>query len=287
MNVRTLARRVGAIILVACVGLGAAACSEDSADTAPQGSGEGSDATPHAAEETTAPDTPADAPEELSAEDFFPTVTAALRDAGSFRFGVTTTTAGAVQEAEGVARFTDAGAEIQASSTGAQEVEMILLDQTLYLRSEQLGLGDTWMAVDLREQQNPLFDLIAKATDPRSILEALESPEELELVGTEEVDGATVNRYRITIDSARYAEAMGLPAAMGSFLPDEIVQEMWVDAEGRPVRHRTTVETGGTSAAKATTATTEGFYSDFGLDVEIEAPPASETTQAPALPGAA
>ena len=302
MQVTTLARRRGATALVAGLALGAAACSEDSEGSGATSSEQSSDeptptSTATSTEESTEEDTEADteaaeepaeaeAPQELSADEFFPAVMTALQDAETFRFSVTTTTAGVTQEATGEGRFTDDGAEMKASSTGAQSVETILIDQVLYLRSEQMGLGDKWMKVDLREQEGTLYGLIAKATDPQSMMKALESPKKLELVGTEDVEGVPANRYRITIDSSRYASAMGLPAEMGSFLPEEIVQELWVDGENRPLKHFSELEVP-TPGGGTTTSTTEGTYSDFGLDVEIEAPPASEITDAPALPGGA
>lgn len=297
MHVTTLARRLGATALVAGLSLGAASCSEDSgsdadATSSEQGSDEGteesSEEDTESAEETTEETTEdAEAPEELTAEEFFPAVMTALQDAESFRFSVTTTIAGATQEATGEGRFTDSGAEMKATSTGAQAVEMILLDQILYLKSEQMGLGDKWMKIDLQGQEGTLYGLIAKATDPQSMMKALESPKKLELVGTEDVDGVSASHYRITIDSRKYASAMGLPAEMGSFLPDEIVQELWVDAENRPLKHFSDLELPAAGGGDPTTSTTEGTYSDFGLDVEIEAPPASEITDAPALPGGA
>ena len=300
MHVTTLARRLGAAALVAGLALGAAGCSGDSsgdadATSSEQGSEEPSAEAPEESAEESAEDTEpaeetgddAEAPEELSPDEFFPAVMAALQDAESFRFSVTTTTAGATQEATGEGRFTDSGAEVRATSTGAQAVESILIDQVLYLRSEQLGLGDKWAKIDLKGQEGTLYGFIAKATDPQATMKALESPEKLELVGTEDVDGVSANHYRITIDSKQYASAMGLPAQMGSFLPDEIVQELWVDGENRPLKHFSELEIPTPGGGEPTTSTTEGSYSDFGIDVEIEAPPASEITDAPALPGAA
>ena len=67
---------------------------------------------------------------------------------------------------------------------------------------------------------------------------------------------------------------MEFPAAMADMLPDELVTEMSVDADDLPRKFtpgpwRSRRSRGG----KPTTTTTEGTYSDFGTDVEIEAPP--------------
>jgi hypothetical protein len=289
---------MGSVALVATLGLGVAACSEDSSGTDPTSSSDEStdestdqstDESTDAGEEETADaeSEEAEAPDELSADDFFPTVLAAFQDAETFRFSSTTTTGGATQEGAGEGRFTEDGAQLKASVTGAQDVDMILVDQVLYLQSPQLGTGEKWMKLDLRKEKNPLLSMLAKMTDPQALLEAMESPKKLELLGTDDVDGVTANHYRITIDSKQYAVAMGLPAAMGSFLPDQIVQDMWVDAENRPLKYFSEFETPAVGGSKPTKTTTEGYYTDFGADVEIEAPPASEITDAAGLPGAA
>ena len=303
MHRTSLARRLGSVAVVASLALGAAACSgddsssaDDSSSTSDESSAdesidaESEDATEDATGEATedaAEEAAGDAPAELSADEFFPTVMAALQDAESFRFTSTTTAAGSTQEVSGEGRFTDGKPEVKASTTGAAAVDMIMLDQVVYLKSEAMGTGDKWMKIDLREAGDSLFGMLAKASDPSAMMGAMSSPKKFELIGAEDVDGVATNRYRITIDSKKYATAMGLPAEMGSFLPDEIVQDMWVDAEDRPVKYSATIETPMPDGGKPTTSTTEGQYHDFGVDVEIEAPPASEITDAPALPGAA
>ena len=51
-------------------------------------------------------------------------------------------------------------------------------------------------------------------------------------------------------------------------LPRKFTQTMQIPAAG---------------GAKPTTTTTEGTYSDFGTDVEIEEPPTSEVTEQPGM----
>src|SRR6478672_12508265 len=145
MRVQTLSRRLGAAALVLSVGVGVSACggdsgSEDSSSSASDGSSDsGTDeATEDAAEE--------EAPEEaslteLSAEDFYPTVMAAMEEAGSFTFTTTSDSAGQAQEMAGEARFGDDGVEMKATGTGAQAMDMILIDKTMYMKSAALGTG--------------------------------------------------------------------------------------------------------------------------------------------------
>ena len=285
MRTSTLARRLGAVALTASLGLGAAACSgAESSGSASDSSGSAS-----SSDEGSEPaaDEEAEAPSELAAEDFYPAVMAALEDAETFAFETTSTAAGQESTITGEARFSGDAMEMKASSTGAQAMDLVMLDQVIYLKSPDMGMGEKWMKIDLKASEDSLFGMLAKATDPQAMFKAMETPKKLELLGQEEVDGVATNHYRITMDPVQYMKAMGFPAEMSSFLPKELVTEMWVDADDLPRKFAQTVETPAIGGGKPTTSTTEGVYHDYGLDVDIEAPPASETTDAPALPGAA
>lgn len=290
MRVTSLSRRLGTAALVLTIGAGASACGGDdsgsgSDDTSSASSDDSSDtatddSTDAAEEESEAPAAASLA--ELSADDFYPSVMAALQDAGSFNFTTTSDSAGQAQEMTGQARFGADGVEMKASSTGAQAMEMILLDQAMYMKSEAFGTGDKWLKIDLSDP-NSLFGMIGKATDPEVMFKAMESPKKLELIGSEEVDGVETNHYRITMDPTSYLKAMEFPAAMADMLPQELVTEMWVDADNLPRKFAQTVEVKSPSGGPATKGSTEGTYSDFGTDVEIKAPPASEVTEQPGM----
>jgi hypothetical protein len=171
---------------------------------------------------------------------------------------------------------------MQASSSGAQAMEMILIGKAMYMKSPDLGTGDKWLKIDLSDP-NSLFGMIGKATDPEVMFKAMEAPKKLELVGTEDVDGVEANHYRITLDPTQYLKAMEFPPAMAEMLPDELVTEMWVDADDLPRKFTQTMQIPAVGGGKPTTTTTEGTYSDFGTEVEIEEPPASQVTQQPGM----
>ena len=291
MRVPSLTRRLGSAALVLTLGVGLAACSDDSgsSDTSSSASDESNDTADDSTDESTeAPEEseePAEASlAELSVDDFYPSVMAAMKDAETFAFETTSGSAGQTQTMAGQARFSDAGVEMKAASTGAQAMEMILVGQAMYMKSPDLGTGDKWLKIDLSDPDS-LFGMIGKATDPEVMFKAMESPKKLELVGTEEVDGVPTNHYRITMDPARYLEAMDFPAAMADMMPDELVTEMWVDGDDLPRKFAQTIDVPGAGGGAAGSSTTEGTYSDFGADVEIEAPPAAEVTEK--FPGAA
>ena len=289
MRVTSLARRLGSAALVLSMGAGLAACSDDSgsADSSTSATDESADSTEgstdDAADESEESGEATEASlAELSAADFYPSVMAALQDAETFAFETTSGTGGQTQTMSGTARFSDDGVEMQATGTGAQAMDMILLGQAMYMKSPDLGTGDKWLKIDLSDP-NSLFGMIGKATDPEVMFKAMETPEKLELVGSEEVDGVETNHYRITLDPTQYLEAMEFPAAMADMLPKELVTEMWVDADNLPRKFAQTTEVPAMGGGQPTSSTTEGTYSDFGTDVEIEAPPSSEVTEQPGL----
>lgn len=286
MRVTRLARRLGGAALVLTMGAGLSSCSDD-ADSTASSSSTREEATDAAADEPAA-ESSDEAPEEpavseaslaeLSADDFYPSVMAAMREAETFNFESVSGTAGQSQTMSGQARFSDDGMEMKASSTGAQAMELILLGQAMYMKSAELGTGDTWIKIDLSDPDS-LFGMIGKATDPELMFEAMQSPKLLELVGTEDVDGVATNHYRITMDPSQYLAAMEFPAAMADMLPKELVTEMRIDADNLPRKFTQTIEVPSAAGGAATSSTTEGTYSDFGTDVEIEAPPADEVTE--------
>jgi hypothetical protein len=286
MRVTSLARRLGSAALVLTMGAGLAACSDDSGSTDASSSAtdESADGTEESADDSA--DEPDEATEasltELSAADFYPSVMAALQEAETFAFETTSGTGGQTQTMSGTARFSDEGVEMQATGSGAQAMDMILLGQAMYMKSPDLGTGDKWLKIDLSDPDS-LFGMIGKATDPEVMFKAMETPKKLELVGSEEVDGVETNHYRITLDPTQYIKAMEFPAAMADMMPKELVTEMWVDADNLPRKFAQTTEIKGMGGGQPTTSTTEGTYSDFGIDVEIEEPPASEVTEQPGL----
>ncbi len=287
MRVTPLARRLGTAALVLTLGAGVSSCSDESSDSsAAEPSAEPSvepSAEPSAGVSDEATAEPRASLVELSADDFYPSVMAAMREAETFTFESVSGVAGESQTMSGHARFGDDGVEMKASSTGARAMELILLDGVMYLRSPDLGTGDTWARIDL-DDPSSLVGMIGRAMDPEVMFTALESPTALELVGPEDIDGVATHHYRIAMDPSQYLAAMGFPAAMAEMLPKELMTDLWIDADNLPRKFAQTIDLPAAGGGAGTSSTTQGRYADFGTDVEIEAPPADEVTEG--LPGA-
>ena len=276
----TLARRLGAATLLTSLALTTAACGGDSGSEGSTGSDTSESG------ETSTDEDPAGSSgdlEELEAAEFYPAVMSALQEAGTFAFTLTSTTEGSDaggMEMDGVMRYDDQGVDLRASGTaqGTQELEMVVLDKVLYMSGMGMDLGDKkWFKVDMSDP-NSLFGMLGKSTDPQLMFKAMEEPKSFELLGTEEVDGVETNHYEIVMDTSAYAEAMEIPAQMATSLPEDIAVEMWVDADDLPRQFRQELELPAAGGAEPSTTTTEGTYSDYGTDVTIEAPPASEVS---------
>ena len=193
-------------------------------------------------------------------------------------FGITSSGGDAATEMSGVMEYEDDGISMEASSTGAQAMEMVMLDKILYIAGGGLPLpeGKKWFKVDMADPDS-LFGQLGKSTDPNLMFKAMETPKEFELLGTEEVDGVETNHYNVVMDTASYTEALDLPAEVAKFLPKEIGIEMWVDADNQPRKFHQELEVPSMSGGgEPTLSTTEGTYYDFGTEVDVEAPPAAE-----------
>ena len=270
----SLARRLGAASLLTTLVLTSASCGGDDEGTATDDTGsETTDDTTDDETEEASGDL-----EELSADEFYPAVMAALQEAESMGFSITSSGGDAATEMSGVMEYDDDGISMEASSTGAQAMEMVMLDKVLYISGGGLPLpdGKKWFKVDMTDPDS-LFGQLGKSTDPNLMFKAMETPKEFELLGTEEVDGVETNHYNVVMDTSSYAEALDLPAEVAKFLPKEIGIEMWVDADNQPRKFHQELEVPSMSGGgEPTLSTTEGTYYDFGTEVDLEAPPAAE-----------
>ena len=270
----SLARRLGAASLLTTLVLTSASCGGDDDTTATDDTG--SETTDDSTDEET--EEASGDLEELTADEFYPAVMAALQEAESMGFSITSSGGDAATEMSGVMEYEDDGISMEASSTGAQAMEMVMLDKVLYIAGGGLPLpeGKKWFKVDMTDPDS-LFGQLGKSTDPNLMFKAMETPKEFELLGTEEVDGVETNHYNVVMDTASYADALDLPAEVAKFLPKEIGIEMWVDADNQPRKFHQELEVPSMSGGgEPTLSTTEGTYYDFGTEVDVQAPPAAE-----------
>jgi hypothetical protein len=143
---------------------------------------------------------------------------------------------------------------------------------TIYMKSPLLGAalpqGKTWVKIDLEQVgKSKGFDFSQlMGQDPSQSFSQLEASGRVTKIGDETIDGAETTHYRGHIDTAKLPPAFAhLAAKYGAY-------DVWVGKDDGYVRRLQTSYT----VAKQSVSMTMNF-SDFGKDVSVEVPPASET----------
>jgi hypothetical protein len=225
----------------------------------------------------------------------------ATRDAESARVEMTISFEGAEGDAmagqqmtgEGVISF--AGERGQLSLTmpelaaeGIDAIETRFVDGLVYTQLPMGPGGDEvlWVRID-PEEQGAAGD--ATTTDPSANLGMLQGVEDVEEVGEEEIRGEPTTHYALTIDleAARdqvddEQQRAAIERAMRDLDSATMPMEVWLDGDDRVRRQRQEVDLADVQAAQpgqapmsGTVVTVVEFY-DFGVDVDVEAPPEDE-----------
>ncbi len=154
---------------------------------------------------------------------------------------------------------------------GGQQMQLIVLDKSLYVKGDGLSevKGKSWLKIDLSDPDNPMGQIF-DAANPGNFAAYLNGITKFDDQGTETVDGVSAHHYSVTVDTTKMMAANPIfkgqdQATLG--LPDEVTSDVYVDSDNRPVSMN--VDLGATGAF-------EVHFSDYGKDVSIEAPPASD-----------
>ncbi len=149
---------------------------------------------------------------------------------------------------------------------------MVLVDETLYMNAGEMTDGK-FIEIDLRDESNPmgaLYSQLAGQTDPAAITRALEGAiENLETVGTEEIDGTTTTHYRVEVDARKaLSKTLGdaMPSGSLDSLPKTMTYDIWVGEDDLP--RRLDYDMMGTSITLD--------FTKWGEPVDIKAPSPSE-----------
>ena len=170
--------------------------------------------------------------------------------------------------------------EIPALTGGDGEMDIRLVDGTVYLSMGQVTQGKFWK-VDPADPDGPLsslgMDQLMDQMNPAKALEAMEEGiTEVTYVGEED----DLDHYALTVDLEKMMAAMGsdMPPAAEGQMPDTVSYDVWLDEEDRISKmSMDDLPMGGSSSSLKMTV------SDWGEDVDIEAPPADQVTDMPDL----
>jgi hypothetical protein len=184
----------------------------------------------------------------------------------------------------------------------AWKIEAVQDGTVSYMRfpalASQLPSGKSWVRTDANDAAGQGVDLTQfeqfTSNDPREVLDFLKAASgEIETVGTEELRGVQTTHYRATIDPAAYEKLApaGTSDEARSLIGELAAQsglgkvpiEIWVDESGL-VRKLTMAFS---ATQPGTTETAEGSITfelyDYGENVEIDLPPASQVVDASAV----
>lgn len=171
----------------------------------------------------------------------------------------------------------------------AGDAEMRMLGSVVYMKLPGNELGNRpWIKFDLEamgEGGAPVPGLNPASNDPRGVLDALRGVSgAVEENGEESIRGVTTTHYRATVDLekaqdevpkerrddfAAFSEQLGI---------EELPIDVWVDEEGRARRFAYEVKTPAAGSTPASEVELVIELYDFGVEVEVEAPPESEVT---------
>ncbi|MBM7506621.1 hypothetical protein JOE61_000435 [Nocardioides salarius] len=206
-------------------------------------------------------------------DDFVALMAASFEDATTARTTMTSETAGTTISAEGVVDYTGKTPAMrmtmESAELGDEPIEMILVDNVMYMQVPDLG--GKYLSMDLDEPGNPLGPMMTDSMDPSKQAEMMRAGlESVTFVGEEDVDGESLEHYSATLDPSAALEGMqGMEGVPKSMMPEQMQSDTWFDDDGR-VR-RMVIDMGELGS-------TEMSMDDWGADVDIEAPPAGQVT---------
>jgi len=244
--------------------------------------------------------------EELSPQAAVEEAATKTSDAGSARVSFTGTVAGVpggpfTMTGEGEfagqrGRMTFDMSEFAEGTGGAfgGEMEMVMDRFVIYMKfppelAAQLPGGKAWLKIDLREAGKALgLDLEEllqfQQADPTQSLQYLRgASDDFERVGSEQVRGVETTHYRGTVDLHKVAEQApeGARATFERIIDlmgvSKLPVEVWIDDEGLARRMKYEQPLPAADGSQATMELTMEMY-DFGVEVDVEPPPANEVT---------
>ncbi|MEU0842284.1 hypothetical protein ABZ370_22805 [Streptomyces sp. NPDC005962] len=193
----------------------------------------------------------------------------------------------AAADGEGVIDLED-GDSTMTISAGGQKVEQRVVDQVLYqklpARQRAQVPGDKpWIKIDLKkaaaEQNSGSSNQINDPAQSASLAKGI-TDRNTEKVGTATVDGVKTTRYRVTVDVDKLSGTATLKRQVGPTVP----MDVWLDGQGRIRRQQVTMnikptdQPDRTATPRKMTVRTLIEFSDFGTEVDTDAPPAGQTT---------
>ena len=272
---RSLTLRKAAVVAVVPLALGSlAACGNDSTTAADPQAPSSSAGAPSS---STTPDA-ADGAHKVDPAAFVGRLKTAAAALTTARFAMMMDMSGQSIQANGALDMTGDQPAMQISMdlTGMGTLtDMRIVDGVMYIQDPTSGSGK-YLKMDLGDPNGPLGNMgdALDSYNPGQMISKM-SPRAFRSVtdlGSETVGGRQLEHYRVVVDVGAASQVFkNLPSRAS--LPKTMTYDMWLDSENRMARFKMLMK-------KVTQVTAS--YSDYGADVHITAPPASQVMEMPA-----
>ncbi len=172
-------------------------------------------------------------------------------------------------------------------------IEYLMVDGTVYMSADLFGSlsssplldGKKWLSIDPKDAGVPGSSATGQVdqTNPESTVDALRGVSgDVQDLGKESVRGVQTTHYRALVDlqkaiaKAPKAQRDKVAENLSKLGTADVPMDIWIDGKGLP-RKMTMAFDGGAGSTLAGASVSETFeFFDFGANVDVEAPPASE-----------
>ena len=272
----TLRRTAAAAVAVPLLVAGLTACGDKSSTATDDPAGGSSS--------SSAPNSPdaqpsASAGETIAPADFVDTLKQSMANATTAHLEMNMAVAGQTIKATGQVDYTGDTPAMQMTMTdptgSGGDIDMRLVGKTMYFKMGQLG--DKFMKMSLDDPNSPLGQMssLTDNMDPRKAMDAFAPAlKKVTYIGDETVDGQQLKHYKLSMDPSEISTLKDMGATSG--MPKRLNYDIWLDDQSRMTKM--TMDMG--SQMKI-----DMRYFDWDKPVDISAPPASEVTDMPSMPG--
>jgi hypothetical protein len=173
-------------------------------------------------------------------------------------------------------------------TVGVQDktLEQRVVDQVLYQKAsgQKAPDGKPWIKIDLEKvaaRQGLNNQQIGDPAQTAAYAKAI-TDKDVTKAGTEKIGGTSTTHYKVSVDVSKLPGGEQMSKRLGPTLP----MQVWLDDEGRLRRQQVDMTVEAPASASATPdngaapqqlkMSTVMEFSDFGTDVDAEAPPAGQ-----------
>lgn len=276
MSRRLPVRRLAAAAVLPLALATLSACGEDEAAPT-KAADESSESAAPADDSDAAPDvSPGDSVEKA---DFMELYRSSIEDFTTADVAMDVKSSGTAMKAEGAVDYSSEPASMElAYDMAGQKMEMLMVDNVMYMKSPDMG--EKWVTFDMSEAAEGMGVDLGAQMDMRAMMETFESGiTEVTYVGEADVSGDETDQYRLTVDTKTMTGDLDLGelgAEAQSQMPKTITFDVFFNDDEQ--FRRLSMDMG-----KDMSMTMD--YDNWGTDVDIEAPPADETTSMEELMG--